>query len=539
MSVLDAITNRFANALEVFADQDRLVEYDDTGAIVLVNGEETLISKAALVTAAQMSGRDLDASGWHRDWEWDKITVPEEKSDVQVLVEALDAASQAWEEEAQADWPEPVQVECVGEPTIARRPDPEEHGVPCHMCGEYFIPDPDDMQAWGESGRSFDPTDWTCDACYEAEQAAIQRQAEELFDALAEDIEAEVAPEGEWGDVTEESALLDQVCEKHAAQLVGWEEVWCPICQGLDDLANRYNHAVAGQVAVANVWAGVYSAAFCVEANKIAGDQPEPTEQLTERTKTMNFHTCTVTGKHTWAGQDGFCKRCRGVEAVAEILDTTVEEVNEAPRAEVIHTPEGEIRLSPEEVQEINAPMLADLIEEVGGETALLVSIEVIRRAKRTGKRGDAVNGRRTRELLNLIMRQPHAYQGALLSEYREFLAPYGIGLNVDVDGVWFHDYHALTQPVLTGMEDAILSHDQRHYAWQANAAEKRAMRNAFVETVRTARNIVMSWVSSDGTESGSAMLGPNTEETRLMAAEYQAAGRRKGYRTHFTLVQA
>jgi hypothetical protein len=107
------------------------------------------------------------------------------------------------------------------------------------------------------------------------------------------------------------------------------------------------------------------------------------------------------------------------------------------------------------------------------------------------------------------------------------------------VDGVCFHDYSALTQPVLSGLEDTVLSDDQRPYAWQANVAEKRAMRNAFVETVRTARNIVMSWVSSDGTESGSAMLGPNTEETRLMAAEYQAAARRKGYRTRFTLVQA
>jgi hypothetical protein len=262
----------------------------------------------------------------------------------------------------------------------------------------------------------------------------------------------------------------------------------------------------------------VDEASAMLEVDSTTSGEEEPI-QIQERTRNMNFHNCSVTQKYTWAGADGYCKHCRPVETV--------------------HTPEGEIELTPEDVAVMNAPMLADLIEEVGGETALLVSIEAIRRAKLARRRGDSVNGRRTRELLNLIMQQPQGYQGALLNEYREFLAPYGIGLNVDVDGVCFHDYSALTQPVLSGLEDTVLSDDQRPYAWQANVAEKRAMRNAFVETVRTARNIVMSWVSSDGTESGSAMLGPNTEETRLMAAEYQAAARRKGYRTRFTLVQA
>jgi hypothetical protein len=282
---------------------------------------------------------------------------------------------------------------------------------------------------------------------------------------------------------------------------------------------------------VHNVWAAIAELAaytrekdwesfqMDLDAENSTTSGGEESTQTQERTRNMNFHNCSVTQKYTWAGADGYCKHCRPVETV--------------------HTPEGEIELTPEDVAVMNAPMLADLIEEVGGETALLVSIEAIRRAKLARRRGDSVNGRRTRELLNLIMQQPQGYQGALLNEYREFLAPYGIGLNVDVDGVYFHDYTALTQPVLAGLEDAVLSDNQRVYAWQANAAEKRAMKNAFVETVRTARNIVMSWVSSDGTESGSAMLGPNTEETRLLAAEYQAAGRRKGYRTHFTLVQA
>jgi hypothetical protein len=33
--------------------------------------------------------------------------------------------------------------------------------------------------------------------------------------------------------------------------------------------------------------------------------------------------------------------------------------------------------------------------------------------------------------------------------------------------------------------------------------------------------------------------LGPNTEETRKLAAEYQVAAHKKGFRTRFSLVQA
>lgn len=67
--------------------------------------------------------------------------------------------------------------------------------------------------------------------------------------------------------------------------------------------------------------------------------------------------------------------------------------------------------------------------------------------------------------------------------------------------------------------------------------AHKREMREAFVEQVRASRRIVMNWLSSDGTESGAMTLGANTEETRMLAAEYQAAARKKGFRTRFTLV--
>jgi hypothetical protein len=350
----------------------------------------------------------------------------------------------------------------------------------------------------------------------------------------------EPAPEYEgpeqFADVTEESALLelDQVCEKHAAQLVGWEEDWCPICHALDE-------------AVHNVWAGIYEAAFCTEVNSTINGQEQST-QTEERTRTMKFHNCPVTKKHTWAGEDGFCKHCRGVEAVAQILDRPVEEV--------IHTPEGEIKLTQEDVEEINAPMLADLIEEIGGETALMVSIEVVRRAKKAGKRGDSVDGRKTRQLLDLIGQQPQVYQGALLEEYREYLAPYGIGLDTHTERddqgeehlVAYHDYSALkaSQPAIPQLVPALnevkgLSGDAlRRYLVQAEQNEKRAHKAAQRAVKRAESMLVMHWVKKEGrkvVEEGRKTLGAYTDEIKAQAAEYQAAGKMKGYNVTFQLV--
>jgi rubredoxin len=40
--------------------------------------------------------------------------------------------------------------------------------VTCCICGHEFEPNPDEVKAWAESGRQFDPTDWTCPECLEA-----------------------------------------------------------------------------------------------------------------------------------------------------------------------------------------------------------------------------------------------------------------------------------------------------------------------------------------------------------------------------------
>lgn len=53
--------------------------------------------------------------------------------------------------------------------------------VNCHLCLQPFEPDPDLVRAWGNSGRSFDPTDWECDACHVAYQHVV-----ELNEALAD-----------------------------------------------------------------------------------------------------------------------------------------------------------------------------------------------------------------------------------------------------------------------------------------------------------------------------------------------------------------
>ena len=41
--------------------------------------------------------------------------------------------------------------------------------VKCYMCGRYFTPDPEKFNAWGNSGKDFDPTDWEC-GCADMDQ---------------------------------------------------------------------------------------------------------------------------------------------------------------------------------------------------------------------------------------------------------------------------------------------------------------------------------------------------------------------------------
>ncbi len=223
----------------------------------------------------------------------------------------------------------------------------------------------------------------------------------------------------------------------------------------------------------------------------------------------MNFHTCSVTDKHSWAGQDGLCRRCRGVTTANQILGRDYLPRDEEYADFVQDTPDPQDQT------------LEELIQNVGGHAAFVESVRRIADHKRNGGAGNDVAGRKTRQLLNLIMRVPQPGQAGLLQQYRQFVAGFGIRLNQD-NGVLYHDY----------------SHFQADRPWQANLAHKRVRRDAFVETVRLSRTILMSWVSSDGVESGTASLGPNTPETRLKAAEYQAAARKKGFHTRFTLVQ-
>jgi hypothetical protein len=272
-------------------------------------------------------------------------------------------------------------------------------------------------------------------------------------------------------------------------------------------LEGRLTHEAARQICAdhADQLAGtVWEEVFCpvCEASNTASGELD----ANERRHTMNFHDCPVLNKkNIFAGPDGYCRHCRSVELAAQILDR----------------------------EEVTGPTFAELLEEVGGEEAYRASLEDIRHTKHNGRPGNAVKGRIPRQLLNLILTQHPTFINDLLDEYRAFAGKYGIALRHDPDGVLFHDYAVLAQPAFPALNGT----DLRSHTWQANVAKKRVMRNAFVESVRTSRQIVMRWVSSDGTESGACALGPNTEETRLIASEYQAAARKKGFRTRFSLV--
>jgi hypothetical protein len=55
---------------------------------------------------------------------------------------------------------------------------PVQFAVPCCCCEELFEPDPQQVDAWGQSGRRFEPTDWVCQACEAAGDAALERMCE-------------------------------------------------------------------------------------------------------------------------------------------------------------------------------------------------------------------------------------------------------------------------------------------------------------------------------------------------------------------------
>jgi hypothetical protein len=52
---------------------------------------------------------------------------------------------------------------------------PAQFVVPCCYCEQLFEPDPQQVEDWGQSGRRFEPTDWVCQACKDAEEADLER----------------------------------------------------------------------------------------------------------------------------------------------------------------------------------------------------------------------------------------------------------------------------------------------------------------------------------------------------------------------------
>jgi hypothetical protein len=252
--------------------------------------------------------------------------------------------------------------------------------------------------------------------------------------------------------------------------------------------------------------AKLVTAAMMMAKNGVVGPQEDPSVStargegaVNERRQAMTFHDCSVLNKRLFAGPDGYCRHCRSVELAAQILDREV-------------------------------VTFEDLLDQIGGEEVYAASVEEIQQARHSGRPGNSVSGRKTRELLNLILTQNPMFIPELLDKYRDLAGEYGIALRHDPDGVLFHDYSVFVQPALPP--------DGNTLRWQANVSEKRAMRNTFVATVRASRDIVMRWVSSDGQESGVVSLGANTKETRKKAAEYQAAAQKKGFRTSFKLAR-
>jgi hypothetical protein len=443
---MSRLWNAYEDAVATFVAAGRLVEYDDSGAVVTVNGEERFLEPATLVTAAMMMVKNgvvanLDTS--HSSGDIDRVIV-EERMSQEANEENLDA--------------QPATMENV-------------------VANVYTSHSSRDIEGALEEGIGDELDPEVAEKLAELERA--REEARHICTTHAHLLGYEIAAGYEvtgCQHCTPETLTLEEaraVCKPHADQLAGtvWEEVFCPVCEA--------SNTASGELTT------------------------------NERRHAMNFHDCHVLDrKNLFAGPDGYCRHCRSVELAAQILDR----------------------------EEVTGPTFPELLDQVGGEEAYRASLEDIRHAKHNGRPGNSVSGRVPRELLNLILTQHPTFINDLLDEYRAFAGEYGIALRHDPDGVLFHDY-AVLAPVQPAFP-ALNGNDLRSHAWQANVAEKRLMRNAFVESVRTSRQIVMRWVSSDGTESGVCALGPNTEETRLIASEYQAAARKKGFRTRFSLVQ-
>jgi rubredoxin len=54
--------------------------------------------------------------------------------------------------------------------------------IECYVCGHSFAPTDEQLEAWVNSGRNWDPTDWECPACIKAESDSADAEIEH-FDA--------------------------------------------------------------------------------------------------------------------------------------------------------------------------------------------------------------------------------------------------------------------------------------------------------------------------------------------------------------------
>jgi hypothetical protein len=455
----NAIGNRFWNAVTTFAAAGRLVDADDSGAIVLVGNDERWLEPATLVTAAQMMQRNGIVPPATED-------IPQEPHQYAHVLNLVEGIAEI------AGYLQERTAYCV---------------FYAHQLG----------------------TATTVEALAETHQEVarvLAHSLEEVFETCNTD-----------------PATLAGIAEKnpgHTSMSVGdvvfdGETYWACRPVGWEVLPHMGEVAAQGELITEAMIEENFNQAMR-DLDNTAGGLEEETQP---RRGNMTFHDCEVLGrKHLFASTDGTCRHCRPVEETVPVL--TGDDVIEMPV---------------NEAEEVYAPSFEVLLDDVGGEEAFAASVGQIAEAKRSGRRGDSIPGRKTRELLNLIMQAPAPVKNDLLASYKEFVDQFGIALRPDPDGVLFHDYAVFaSRSTATGPNSGTGSAGT---GWQANLAQKRAMRNAFTERVRVSRNIVMSWVSTDGGERGTALLGPNTDETRLLAAEYQAAARKKGFQARFSLV--
>lgn len=66
--------------------------------------------------------------------------------------------------------------------------------MPCYVCEQLFVPDANQMKAWAESGRPFDPLDWECGDCdvidyIDHEEVMAADCLEDSFDKLMDDLD--------------------------------------------------------------------------------------------------------------------------------------------------------------------------------------------------------------------------------------------------------------------------------------------------------------------------------------------------------------